>query len=349
MIPFQLHRRIPLLRRPFFQRDRALAERDQIAAEREALMAQLEALIADNNRLGTEVAILLRDSGQPPLDVRPPPSRIKVVSPDRRKALCRLIDISGGKGIEFGPLSKPIIRSEEGDIRYIDHASTAELREKYAVDNGYDQSEFVEISYAWSNGPLRNAIKDGTIFDYALASHVIEHVPNVIWWLSEVFSVLRDGGIFALAIPDGRYTFDCYRSTTTAAMLIDHWLGQLRGHSPQQVFDSYSQVIKVGVDEIKALFDGQGVVGERYYTPDFALKVARSASESSQYIECHASVFTPRSFLEIMKTLIGLGLVEAEVIDFYDTRRYGQEFICVMKKSTSRNVAFIADAIKHLA
>jgi FkbM family methyltransferase len=29
MIPFQLHRRIPLIRRPFFQRDRALSERDE--------------------------------------------------------------------------------------------------------------------------------------------------------------------------------------------------------------------------------------------------------------------------------------------------------------------------------
>jgi hypothetical protein len=39
MIPFQLHRRIPLVRRPFFQRDQAIAERDRIMAERDALAA----------------------------------------------------------------------------------------------------------------------------------------------------------------------------------------------------------------------------------------------------------------------------------------------------------------------
>jgi hypothetical protein len=32
MIPFQLHRRIPLVRRPFFQRDQARRERDELAA-----------------------------------------------------------------------------------------------------------------------------------------------------------------------------------------------------------------------------------------------------------------------------------------------------------------------------
>jgi hypothetical protein len=33
MIPFQLHRRIPLVRRPFYQRDKATAERDALRAE----------------------------------------------------------------------------------------------------------------------------------------------------------------------------------------------------------------------------------------------------------------------------------------------------------------------------
>lgn len=31
MIPFELHRRLPLIRRPFYQRDRAIAERDELA------------------------------------------------------------------------------------------------------------------------------------------------------------------------------------------------------------------------------------------------------------------------------------------------------------------------------
>lgn len=42
MIPFQLHRHIPLVRRPFYQRDRAMQERDKVAAERDAAILEQE-------------------------------------------------------------------------------------------------------------------------------------------------------------------------------------------------------------------------------------------------------------------------------------------------------------------
>lgn len=44
MIPFQLHRRIPLIRRPFHQRDRAIAELKDAIAARDALLAERDAL-----------------------------------------------------------------------------------------------------------------------------------------------------------------------------------------------------------------------------------------------------------------------------------------------------------------
>lgn len=42
MIPFGLHRRIPLVRRPFYQRDCAVSERDQAAAERDRALSERE-------------------------------------------------------------------------------------------------------------------------------------------------------------------------------------------------------------------------------------------------------------------------------------------------------------------
>jgi predicted SAM-dependent methyltransferase len=65
MIPFQLHRRIPFVRRPFFQRDAARAEavdlitqlevagreRNNLQAERDALAAERVALKAENDAL----------------------------------------------------------------------------------------------------------------------------------------------------------------------------------------------------------------------------------------------------------------------------------------------------------
>src|ERR1700733_13097608 len=44
VLPFQLHRHIPLLRRPFYQRDKAIAERDRAIAEVDALRAETQTL-----------------------------------------------------------------------------------------------------------------------------------------------------------------------------------------------------------------------------------------------------------------------------------------------------------------
>ena len=46
MSPFQLHRRIPLIRRPFYQRDRAVTERDHAVAERDHAVAERDGLRA---------------------------------------------------------------------------------------------------------------------------------------------------------------------------------------------------------------------------------------------------------------------------------------------------------------
>jgi hypothetical protein len=47
VIPFQLHRRIPLLRRPFYQRDRARAERDAAITESDLARAESDRLVAE--------------------------------------------------------------------------------------------------------------------------------------------------------------------------------------------------------------------------------------------------------------------------------------------------------------
>jgi putative sugar O-methyltransferase len=51
MIPFQLHRRIPLLRRPFHQRDLAMEQCDQLRAERDCIIAERDLAVRETERL----------------------------------------------------------------------------------------------------------------------------------------------------------------------------------------------------------------------------------------------------------------------------------------------------------
>ncbi len=54
MIPFQIHRRLPLVRRPFFQRDEAIAARDAAYAERDLLRTERDRLRNENTSLRAE-------------------------------------------------------------------------------------------------------------------------------------------------------------------------------------------------------------------------------------------------------------------------------------------------------
>lgn len=51
MIPFQIHRRIPFVRRPFFQRDQAIAEKERIAAALQTITADRDRLAQENSTL----------------------------------------------------------------------------------------------------------------------------------------------------------------------------------------------------------------------------------------------------------------------------------------------------------
>jgi len=55
------------------------------------------------------------------------------------------------------------------------------------------------------NHPL--PFRDGA-FDYAWASHTIEHIPNWREFLAEMFRIVRSGGRVILIVPDERWTYD---------------------------------------------------------------------------------------------------------------------------------------------
>ncbi|MCG8373181.1 MAG: class I SAM-dependent methyltransferase, partial [Balneolales bacterium] len=79
----------------------------------------------------------------------------------------------------------------------MDHASTEALRAKYRDDSSVDISKIVEVDYIWGNENPFPTKSGQNKFDYVLASHVVEHVPDLIGWLKEIHSVLRVGGILS--------------------------------------------------------------------------------------------------------------------------------------------------------
>ena len=131
------------------------------------------------------------------------------VADSRRRTIWGLFDFSQGRGLEIGPLHSAIAERGRADVSYLDVFSRDELVETYRDDPLVDTGLIPEIDYCLSDGgrirPLDEASAPGAPFDWVMASHVVEHVPDLVTWLRQLAAVVCDDGALVLAVPDRRY------------------------------------------------------------------------------------------------------------------------------------------------
>lgn len=242
---------------------------------------------------------------------------------DRRERLLGGVDLAHSTGLEIGALHAPIVRRDEGRILYVDYAATEVVRAN-RNDPNIDPETIVEVDIVW--GERRLAEAAGERVDYVVASHVIEHVPDLIGWLDELAEVLKPGGVLGLAIPDRRFTFDRLRNETTVADVFEAWLDQRRLPRPRQILD----VAHLGVEaEASRLWAGdemrpdEAVLDARLAG---AVKLATQVHAAPRYVDIHCWVFTPTSFLSLARSLATLGRFPFRVEAFFPTEPGGWEF-----------------------
>jgi ubiquinone/menaquinone biosynthesis C-methylase UbiE len=165
----------------------------------------------------------------------------------RLEKILACIDVSTEIGLEVGALVNPIVTRDMGQVRYVDHATTEELKAKYAHDPNVDIHKIVDVDYVWGKEGLPELVGQDAPFDYLVASHVIEHVPDFIGWLKEIHAVLKVDGVLSLVIPDKRCCFDYHRQLTQVADVVDAFLHHSRKPSPRQVFDYISSAVMPGL------------------------------------------------------------------------------------------------------
>ena len=224
------------------------------------------------------------------------------------------LDIAHTSGVEIGALASPLLRPPLAKIRFVDHADQATLRAKYADDPNVPAEQIVPVDAVWGESTLAECFP-GETFDYVIASHVIEHVPDVIGWLAEIAAVLWPGGRLILAIPDRRYSYDVLRRETSLSDLIDAHLRGARGPTPGQVFDCKANV--VAFDHTQAWAATPATQPPLHFaTRAYALAQALE-SRGGAYIDCHCSVFTARTLLELLDGLLELHLLPYRLERFH--------------------------------
>ena len=91
-------------------------------------------------------------------------------------------------GIEIGPSYNPVCPKKGGwNVKTLDHADQETLQEKYKP-LPVDETKIEAVDYIWQDGSLEQSVpadKHGS-FDYVMASHVVEHQPDLISFLQSV-------------------------------------------------------------------------------------------------------------------------------------------------------------------
>jgi SAM-dependent methyltransferase len=254
---------------------------------------------------------------------------------DRRAKLLQGLDLSRLCGAEIGPLDRPLVRKTDGAVFYVDHLETEPLRAKWSSDRNVDTSKLL-VDAVWGEQSLLDglAMAAGPGFsglDYVVASHVIEHVPDVITWLQEIQAVLKPGGQLRLAVPDKRFTFDYLRRTSDLASMLYAWKCRARVPNAYCILDFCLNMAPV---DTPAAWRGPLDPANLKRGFDFAgaLAIADDARLNGRYHDVHCWVFTPASLARCFAELARQRLLAFSCEHFFDTEVDHLEFILALRQ-----------------
>ncbi len=212
---------------------------------------------------------------------------------------------------------------------YADYADAATIRANLHATDA-DPSLVVDVDIVTGGGKLSTATD--LRFDYIVASHVAEHVPDLLGWLQDLHKVLRTGGTLGLGIPDRRFTFDRARAESTIGEAVEAWLLGFSRPSPRQVFDSAWQSYDISVAQgWRGEIPPIGALEERQRRLRPSFDLVRSVHEKGIYQDAHCWVFTPSSFLTLIKQATLLDLFPYVLDTFHPTEAKGYEFFAVLR------------------
>ncbi|MER8675114.1 methyltransferase domain-containing protein [Mesorhizobium sp. M0615] len=271
---------------------------------------------------------------------------------DRLEQLRRNIDKTSMSIIEIGPFFSPIAPRADGwDTTIVDFQDGDALREMArghtaeVIRNKVDEIENVDI--VWTGQPLDEAAlavrSDG--FDCLIASHVIEHTPDLIRFLQQCSRLLKPDGIISLAVPDMRKCFDLLKSPTSLREILTAYReGRIR-HSPEALFEGRCSAATRGGKSawIKGDHSPLGYAHslEAAWT-EYQGDLKGDMSDSRPYVDNHAWFFTPAMFELAIFELNALKLVNFKIA--FIEENIGSEFVVQLRRSDT-HAALSNDAL----
>ena len=219
-----------------------------------------------------------------------------------------------GKGLEIGPSHSPLMPKAAGfDVEILDYLDAKGLREKYARA-GLDVSAVEEVDFIGDGRSMTEVIGARNRYDWIVASHVIEHVPDLVSFLADCEALLKPGGSLVLAVPDKRCCFDILRPISTVGQVLQAHVDGRKRPPPGIVFDDVAYARKRDGHIGWSLRDRNELTEVR--PAEGAWGLFEQARSSDAYIDMHCWVFVPSSFRLVINALAAFGLIGLRELSF---------------------------------
>jgi hypothetical protein len=246
----------------------------------------------------------------------------------REEKLLKAVDKSA-RGIEIGPSHSPIASKRDGfRVTTIDTLSKDGLLEKYK-DHGVKLENIEDVDFVWSGERYPALVGERNAFSWILASHVIEHTPNIVAFLEDCEALLSDTGVLSLAVPDKRFCFDHFRPISGLARILDSHYSGATHHTPGSVVEFMLNAVSKGGQ----IAWSQAQPGDFAFLCDLGSVRAHleQALVAPTNMDVHAWCFTPASFRLLIHDLNLLGLTTLQPVHFFPTE--GHEFFISLSKT----------------
>jgi SAM-dependent methyltransferase len=238
---------------------------------------------------------------------------------------------TGDSVLEIGPFDRPALRG--ANVKYFDVMDQQGLMARARVC-GRKAEGCPHIDYVSNIGDL--SVISEEKFDNVISSHTLEHQPNLIRHLNQVFDILRPGGRYYLILPDKRFTFDHYVPLTRVSDVLAAHAEVREFHTQTSIFYHYAETT-----HNSALRHWIGFHRPLRTLPAYierlraALELARK--KTADYIDVHCWFFTPPSFVTVLKTLSDMNMIGLKIDCVYGTPIGSSEFFAVLQKNPKTN------------
>ena len=233
-----------------------------------------------------------------------------------------LIDVDG-VGLEIGPSYNPLLPKAAGfRVEVVDYTDANGLRARYKGSAHADISKIEEVDHVVDVKSLHATVGRTKHYDYIVASHVIEHTPDMLAFLKDCEALLKPSGVLLLAVPDKRHCFDVFQPLTSTGAVLQAHLDRRTRPALGSIFDDRAY---------NAVRDGRigwpaGDGGQLSFFLDLQKAATCFATdrENAGYVDVHVWKFVPSSFRLILNDLYEIGEIWLREREFFPS--VGNEF-----------------------